>query len=216
MTSLSSASQTANAEDGGAYVHVIDDDPSVRHAICSLLRSVEIRAIPYESPREFQAAELADAAGCLLLDVRMPGMSGLDFQARVDSLGIRMPIIMMTAHGDIPMSVQAMKAGAVDFLTKPFRDQDLIDAVALAIEKDKQRREAEHHLSRLRALHGALTDREKQVMALVTRGLLNKQAAFELGLSEITVKIHRASAMKKMGARSLAELVKMSERLTGL
>jgi len=196
-----------------AIVHVIDDDPSMRRSVESLLRSVDIVAVTYESTRAFLAAELPDLPGCLLLDVRLPGVSGLDFQSQLEGLGIRLPVIMMTAHGDIPMSVQAMKAGATDFLPKPFRDQDLIDAVAVAIEKDRERRIGDHELAVIRQGYATLSDREKQVMALVTDGRLNKQAAFDLGLSEITIKIHRASGMRKMGAKTLPDLVKMAQRL---
>jgi FixJ family two-component response regulator len=196
-----------------ATVHVIDDDPSMRRSVESLLRSVDLNASTYESAKAFLSTSLPDEAGCLLLDVRLPGMSGLDFQSQMEGLGIRMPVIMITAHGDIPMTVQAMKAGAVDFLTKPFRDQDLIDAVTAAIDKDRARRAEEAELADLRQRSVTLSERERQVMDLVTDGRLNKQAAFDLGLSEITIKIHRAAAMRKMGARTLPDLVKMSQRL---
>jgi FixJ family two-component response regulator len=201
--------------EGLATVHVIDDDSSMRRSIESLLRSVDLNASTYESAKAFLSADLPDQAGCLLLDVRLPGMSGLDFQSQMEGLGIRMPVIMITAHGDIPMTVQAMKAGAVDFLTKPFRDQDLIDAVTAAIEKDRERRAEDAELADLKQRSGTLSDRERQVMDLVTDGRLNKQAAYDLGLSEITIKIHRAAAMRKMGARTLPDLVKMSQRLKG-
>lgn len=196
-----------------AIVHVIDDDDSMRRAVSALLRSVGIEAHTYGSTAEFLAAELPDVPACLLLDVRLPGMSGLDFQTQLSSLGIRLPVIMITGFGDVPMSVQAMKAGAVDFLTKPFRDQDLLDAVAAAVERDTQRRKVDGEHDLLFRRYGDLSERERQVMALVTAGRLNKQAAFDLGLSEITVKLYRASAMKKMEARTLADLVKMAERL---
>lgn len=196
-----------------AIVHIVDDDPSMRTAVAALLRSVGMRSATYESCQDFLAAAPPDIAGCLLLDVRLPGLSGLDFQARMRELGVELPVIMITAHGDVPMTVRAMKAGAVDFLPKPFRDQDLLDAVNAAIAQDVRRRAAGHQIRALRALHESLSLRERQVMALVTAGLLNKQAAHELGLSEITVKIYRAGAMKKMGARTLAELVRMAERL---
>jgi FixJ family two-component response regulator len=196
-----------------ATVHVIDDDPSMRRSVESLLRSVDLNASTYESAKAFLSTSLPDEAGCLLLDVRLPGMSGLDFQSQMEGLGIRMPVIMITAHGDIPMTVQAMKAGAVDFLTKPFRDQDLIDAVTAAIDKDRARRAEDAELADLRQRSKTLSERERQVMDLVTDGRLNKQAAFDLGLSEITIKIHRAAAMRKMGARTLPDLVKMSQRL---
>ncbi|PWR24141.1 response regulator transcription factor [Zavarzinia aquatilis] len=196
-----------------AIVHIVDDDPSMRTAVAALLRSVGMRSATYESCLDFLAAAPSDVAGCLLLDVRLPGLSGLDFQARMRELGVELPVIMITAHGDVPMTVRAMKAGAVDFLPKPFRDQDLLDAVNAAIAQDVRRRAAGDQIRALRALHESLSLRERQVMALVTAGLLNKQAAHELGLSEITVKIYRAGAMKKMGARTLAELVRMAERL---
>ncbi|AJP71151.1 Nodulation protein W [Sphingomonas hengshuiensis] len=196
-----------------AIVHVIDDDPSMRRSVESLLRSVDIVARTYESARAFLASEQPDLPGCLLLDVRLPGLSGLDFQSQLERLGIGLPVIMMTAHGDIPMTVQAMKAGATDFLPKPFRDQDLIDAVAVAIERDRVRRIDDQELALVRERYALLSDREKQVMAFVTNGRLNKQVAFDLGLSEITIKIHRASGMRKMGARTLPDLVKMAQLL---
>lgn len=199
--------------DQSAIVHVIDDDASLRRSIATLLRSVEISSRDYASCAEFLDAELPDAPSCLILDVRLPGTSGLDFQRQMAVNGIDLPVVMMTGHGDITMSVQAMKAGAVDFLTKPFRDQDMLDAVNAAIEKDRERRADRSVIAELAARHASLSSREREVMELVTSGLLNKQAAFELGLSEITVKLYRASAMKKMGARTLADLVKIAERL---
>ena len=196
-----------------ALVHVIDDDDSVRRAVAALLRSVGIASATYESCQRFLDAERPDVPSCLLLDVRLPGISGLDFQAQLAARGIAFPVVMITGHGDVPMSVRAMKAGAVDFLTKPFRDQDLLDAIAAAIDRHGQRRAADAETDGLRARYARLSAREKQVMGLVTAGRLNKQAAFDLGLSEITVKLYRASAMKKMEARTLADLVKMAERL---
>lgn len=194
-------------------VHVIDDDESLRSAISSLLRSIGIGSLCYGSCGEFLRSLLPDRPSCLLLDVRLPGIGGLEFQGEMKAKGIGMPVIMMTGHGDIPMSVRAMKAGAVDFLTKPFRDQDLLEAVGTAIERDVQRRNALGQLAQLKARHDSLSDRERQVMSLVTAGRLNKQVAFDLGLSEITVKLYRGSAMKKMEARTFAELVRMAERL---
>ncbi len=199
--------------DQAPVVHVIDDDDSMRRAVAALLRSVGIDSQTYAACSAFLASDLPDAPSCLLLDVRLPGTSGLDFQSQLASHGIHMPVIMITGHGDVPMSVQAMKAGAVDFLTKPFRDQDLLDAVAAAIDRDVRRRQTSARLFELTSRYETLSPREKQVMELVTAGRLNKQAAFDMGLSEITVKLYRASAMKKMEARTLADLVKMAEKL---
>ena len=199
--------------DQPAIVHVVDDDESMRRAVPALLRSVGIDCRTYETCQQFLEASLPDAPACLLLDVRLPGLSGLDFQAQLAGHGIDLPVIMITGHGDVPMSVRAMKAGAVDFLTKPFRDQDLLDAVSAALERHVKLRQDSSRMSELSTRYDALSAREKQVMALVTAGRLNKQAAFDLGLSEITVKLYRASAMKKMEARTLADLVKMAEKL---
>ena len=194
-------------------VFVVDDDPSVREALSSLFRSVDLRVELFGSAAEFLQRKPSDGASCLVLDIRLPGVSGLDFQAQLQKANIRVPIIFMTGHGDIPMSVRAMKAGAVDFLAKPFRDQDMLDAVSAALQRDRQAREAEDGMAALRAAYGLLTAREREVMALVTTGLMNKQVAGQLGLSEITVKIHRGHAMKKMNARSLADFVRMAESL---
>jgi FixJ family two-component response regulator len=196
-----------------AVVHVIDDDDSLRRALDRLFRSVGLQTLTYGSVREFLDAGVADRVGCIVLDVRLPGMSGLDFQAQLAALGIRLPVVLMTGHGDIPMSVRAMKAGAVDFLPKPFRDQDMLDAATAAIERDRARRAAEGGAAQLRDRYATLSPREQEVMLLVTAGKMNKQVAGELGLSEVTVKIHRAAAMRKMGARTLADLVRMADAL---
>ncbi len=211
VTSKSGAAQSdATVE---PVVHVIDDDQSVRNALDSLFRSVGLKVRSFGSVQEFLDAGVAGGAGCLVLDVRLPGLSGLDFQAQLATLDISLPVVLMTGHGDIPMSVRGMKAGAVDFLAKPFRDQDMLDAVASAIEKDRVQRAERQAVTDLASRYASLSQREQQVMALVASGLMNKQVAFELGLSEITVKIHRGAAMRKMKAKSLADLVKMAEAL---
>ena len=196
-----------------AIVFVVDDDPSMRKALSNLFRSVGLRAEVFSSAREWLENKLPEVASCLVLDIRLPGPSGLDFQAELAKTNIQIPIIFMTGHGDIPMTVKAMKAGAVDFLTKPFRDQDMLDAVAVAIERDRTRRKEEKIVAELRAVFETLTPRERDVLALVASGLMNKQIAAEIGLAEITVKIHRGHLMRKMGARSLADLVRMAEML---
>jgi FixJ family two-component response regulator len=194
-------------------VFVVDDDASMRNALANLFRSVGLQSALFGSGSELLQSKLPEVPSCLVLDIRLPGLSGLDFQAELAKANIHIPIIFMTGHGDIPMSVQAMKAGAVDFLSKPFRDQDMLDAVTTAIERDRKRRENETAVAGLRRLFETLTTREREVMVLVTAGLMNKQIAAELGVSEITVKIHRGHTMKKMGARSLADLVRMAEVL---
>ena len=196
-----------------AIVFVVDDDPSMRKALTNLFRSVGLRAEVFGSAREWLESKLPEVASCLVLDIRLPGLSGLDFQAELVKANIQIPIIFMTGHGDIPMTVKAMTAGAIDFLTKPFRDQDMLDAVAIAIERDRARRKEQKIVAELRAVFETLTTRERDVLALVASGLMNKQIAAEIGLAEITVKIHRGHLMRKMGARSLADLVRMAEML---
>jgi FixJ family two-component response regulator len=193
-----------------ATVHVIDDDSSPREALSLLFSSVGLEVRTYASVQEFLDAGERDGLGCILLDVRLPGISGLDFQSRCDGFGVHLPIILMTGHGDVPMSVRAMKAGAIDFLPKPFRDQDMIDAVTAAIERDRERRAAEGAAADIRDRYASLSPREQQVMTLVTAGKMNKQVAFELSLSEITVKTYRGAVMQKMAARTFADLVRMA------
>jgi FixJ family two-component response regulator len=194
-------------------VCVVDDDLAVREALASLFRSVGLSVATFGSAADFLAREDATAPGCLVLDVRLPGVSGLDFQAQLSAMANPLPIVFMTGHGDITMSVRAMKAGALDFLAKPFRDQDMLDAVSAAIERDAAGRRDADALSSVRTAYASLTPREREVMHHVTAGLMNKQVGALLGLSEITVKIHRGNVMRKMGVRSLADLVRQAEAL---
>jgi FixJ family two-component response regulator len=194
-------------------VFVVDDDAALRESLADLFASVDLRVATFASAADFLRKVAADAAGCLVLDVRLPGLSGLDFQADLAKSDIRLPIVFITGHGDIPMTVRAMKAGAVEFLTKPFRDQDLLEAVQRALELDRIGRERRRSLDALRARFQSLTPREQEVIAFVSAGLLNKQIADELGVSEITVKVHRGNAMRKMQATSLADLMRMAQTL---
>src|SRR5580700_8959445 len=189
-------------------VHVVDDDDSMRSALESLFSSVGIQTHTYATGGDFLSAEVANRPGCIVLDVRLPDMNGLEFQTRLIQSGVRIPVVMMTGFGDIPMSVHAMKSGGVDFLPKPFHDQDMLDAVMAAIERDRQRRAIDGDVSQLQQRFETLSPREQQVMLLVTAGKMNKQVAGDLGISEITVKIHRGAAMRKMEAQTLADLVR--------
>jgi len=194
-------------------VFVVDDDPSMRRSLESLLRSVGHDVRLFSSAPEFMQAERRDAPGCLVLDVRLPGMSGLAFQQELTKAGVALPIIFITGHGDVPMSVRAMKAGAVEFLTKPFDDQVLLDAIHAAIERDRARRRDHANLAKLRGCYDELTERERQVMSHVVAGWVNKRIAGELGLSVVTVKVHRGQVMRKMLAKSVPELVRMADQL---
>jgi len=204
---------TSRATELPSAVFVVDDDASVREALDGLFRSIGLQAKTFGSAAEFLQHKLPDAPSCLVLDVRLPGLSGLDFQAELAAAGLHIPITFMTGHGDIPMTVKAMKAGAVEFLPKPFRDQDMLDAVQQALERDRERRERNSGLAKLKSNFDTLTPREQEVMGLVTAGLMNKQVAGEIGVSEITAKVHRGNIMRKMGAKSLAELVRMADAL---
>jgi FixJ family two-component response regulator len=206
-----SPSDVASPEE--PIIYVVDDDASVREALRNLFRSVGLRVEVFGSGSEFLQSRLPDVPGCLILDIRLPRLSGLDFQVELARAGIHIPVIFMTGHGDIPMTVRAMKAGAVDFLTKPFRDQDMLDAVTAAIERDRTSRNEARIVADLHAHFATLTAREREIMALVTSGLMNKQIAAKVGIAEITVKIHRGQIMRKMAAKSLADLVKMAQTL---
>jgi len=196
-----------------AMVFVVDDDAPMRESLKNLIRSVGLRAELFASAQEFLRSKRPDVPSCLVLDVRLPGLSGLDLQRRTSEAGLEIPIIFITGHGDIPMTVHAMKAGAVEFLTKPFRDQDLLDAIQQALERDRKARDQRAEIEELRSRFASLTAREREVMVRVVAGLLNKQIGAELGTSETTVKIHRHQVMEKMGAMSLPELVRMADRL---
>jgi FixJ family two-component response regulator len=209
VTTRSDAAASIDA----SIVYVVDDDAAMRDALSSLFRSVGMPVELFGSAVELLAGRLPDIPSCIVLDIRLPGVSGLDFQAQLARSGIHIPVVFMTGHGDIPMSVRAMKAGAVDFLTKPFRDQDMLDAVFAALERDRRRWQADQAAAAMLARYQTLTAREKEVMFFVTKGLMNKQIAGELGLSEITVKIHRGHLMRKMEIRTVADLVRIAERL---
>ncbi|MDR6384506.1 response regulator transcription factor [Paraburkholderia caribensis] len=209
----SSTSITRNGEGKSSVVYVIDDDESIRFVLNGLVRSVGLHVETFESPKDFLAFPKYDAPSCLILDVRLRGESGLAFQQEAHRCGVRMPILFITAHGDIEMTVKAMKAGALDFFAKPFRDQDMLDAIAHALKRDAERRQSEQALATLQESYESLTQREREVMKFVVAGMLNKQIAYELHLSEITVKIHRGQVMKKMVSRSLPDLVRKAEAL---
>jgi FixJ family two-component response regulator len=211
MSALARAAHARANQD--ATIHVIDDDVSLRETLGLLFPTIGLDVRTYLSVEEFLDARAHTGPGCIVLDVRLPGISGLDFQSRCSGLGIHLPIVLMTGHSDVPMSVRAMKAGAVDFLPKPFRDQDMIDAVIAALARDRERRAVDGAAADVRSRYACLSPRERQVMTLVTAGKLNKQVAFELGLSEITIKTYRGALMQKMMARTFADLVRMADIL---
>jgi FixJ family two-component response regulator len=196
-----------------SMVYVVDDDPSIRNSLTNLFRSIDFLVESFSSPAEFLKHDIADVPCCMILDIRMPGLSGLDFQASLLQAGIEMQIVFLTGRGNIPMSVRAMKSGAIDFLTKPYREQDILAAVTTAIERDRKQRDIRRMTSGIKACFGTLSRREKEAMSLLASGLMNKQVADKMGLAEITVKIHRGNIMRKMRAKSFAELIKMSEAL---
>jgi len=210
---MAGASQTKTAADSKQLVFIIDDDADVREGLEALLQSVSLPCEVFSLTREFLNRKPQNTVSCLVLDVRLPGPSGLDFQAELARANIDIPIIFITGHGDIPMTVRAMKAGAVEFLTKPVREQDLLDAIRVALERDRVRREKDDRLSELRTRFETLSERERTVLSLVTSGMLNKQMAGQMNLSEVTVKVHRHNLMRKLGAKSLPDLVKMAEAL---
>jgi FixJ family two-component response regulator len=212
---IAASAEGGTLRDATPIVFVIDNDPAIRAALQNLLGSVELKVRAFPSPQEFLACNRPDGLGCLVLDVRLPGMSGLTFQSELARMGVELPVIFLTGHGDIRMGVRAIKAGAVDFLTKPFRDQDILDAVHVAIERDRDRRQESALMCDLRERYATLTERERQTLRLVVVGRPNKQIAAELCLSEMTVKVHRGQVMRKMRASSLPALVRMADRLTG-
>jgi FixJ family two-component response regulator len=204
---------TKSPPEQSSVVLIVDDDPSIRTALARLFKSVGFQTEVFASAADMLQSRLPDTPSCLVLDVRLPGQSGLDFQSELAKRNCHIPIIFMTGHGDIPMTVRAMKAGAIDFLPKPFRDQDMLDAVSKAIQSDRKRRDDEKAVAGLKAQYALLTPREREILALVVAGLMNKQVAAEIGIAEITVKIHRGHIMRKMGAKSLADLVRMADVL---